>query len=458
MPPLASLRVRPFARAILAMLLLAACGGTEAKRQADAPPTNTDAPPAPSGAPGGSALADAAPSVVPVTARDSANPELDSLVRAAHAAGIPDAMLPPGARTTDAAAPADGATSPATQAPPAPNAAGGASLVPLASGLRVASTLAFPDGDRENVVTADVSDAGVTYAWHLRQQAPGGKAREYTLKRFVRAADLAGAPRRNDIVGTEGAEETPGYTFVTISRATYQQLRSGSPVRYTVTEMEQGLLGDAMGGIGASRVTYKGTLALVSSSPVPLPVLLDGRRTTLPALHLKGDFAFQEKRLGSEWWVLADSLHPLILKEVNGDNVLQVVRIDRPAVPDAVEASLAKDCRAELPGIYFAFGSAALDPASAPALALLAAMLGRHADWSLAIEGHTDNVGSAAANQALSQQRAEAVRTALASRLSGGAARLTATGFGATRPREPNTTLEGRARNRRVEVVRPCAS
>jgi OOP family OmpA-OmpF porin len=49
------------------------------------------------------------------------------------------------------------------------------------------------------------------------------------------------------------------------------------------------------------------------------------------------------------------------------------------------------------------------------------------------------------------------VRTALITRYHIAASRLRSEGFGAKRPREPNTTIEGRARNRRVELVRPCA-
>jgi len=73
------------------------------------------------------------------------------------------------------------------------------------------------------------------------------------------------------------------------------------------------------------------------------------------------------------------------------------------------------------------------------------------------IEGHTDNIGGDASNQTLSTHRAESVRDALSARYHIAPARLRSAGFGATRPREPNTTIEGRARNRRVELVRPCA-
>jgi outer membrane protein OmpA-like peptidoglycan-associated protein len=85
-------------------------------------------------------------------------------------------------------------------------------------------------------------------------------------------------------------------------------------------------------------------------------------------------------------------------------------------------------------------------------------MLKRHPDWSLAIEGHTDSIGGAASNKALSERRAGAVRAALISAFGIDASRLRASGFGATRPKESNATLDGRARNRRVEVVRPCGT
>jgi OOP family OmpA-OmpF porin len=81
-------------------------------------------------------------------------------------------------------------------------------------------------------------------------------------------------------------------------------------------------------------------------------------------------------------------------------------------------------------------------------------MLTDHADLKLVIEGHTDNVGAAAANQALSEKRAAAVRRALVETYGVAADRLTTKGFGATKPVAPNTTVEGRQNNRRVELVK----
>ena len=112
--------------------------------------------------------------------------------------------------------------------------------------------------------------------------------------------------------------------------------------------------------------------------------------------------------------------------------------------------------RVELPGIYFDFNSAALTPASDRTIAFIAAILTRHPDWTATLEGHTDSIGSAAANRALSQRRVEGVRERLVSAHHLNPATLRTTGYGSSRPRETNGTVEGRARNRRVELVRDC--
>jgi OOP family OmpA-OmpF porin len=70
------------------------------------------------------------------------------------------------------------------------------------------------------------------------------------------------------------------------------------------------------------------------------------------------------------------------------------------------------------------------------------------------VDGHTDNIGGDTFNLDLSQRRAAAVKQALATRYHIGPDRLSTAGFGATRPVESNDTMEGRARNRRVELVR----
>lgn len=83
----------------------------------------------------------------------------------------------------------------------------------------------------------------------------------------------------------------------------------------------------------------------------------------------------------------------------------------------------------------------------------IVAMMKSAPTLKLSIEGHTDNVGKAADNKALSERRARAVREAI---VAAGIApeRLTAAGFGQERPIADNRTEEGRAKNRRVELVK----
>ena len=101
--------------------------------------------------------------------------------------------------------------------------------------------------------------------------------------------------------------------------------------------------------------------------------------------------------------------------------------------------------------IYFEFGSATIKEESLPVLdQVVKILIGRDDFKTLHVEGHTDNVGSDAANEKLSTRRAQAVRTYLVKK---GVKRdkVQAAGFGKTKPVSTNTTAEGRAENRRVE-------
>lgn len=122
--------------------------------------------------------------------------------------------------------------------------------------------------------------------------------------------------------------------------------------------------------------------------------------------------------------------------------------------PRTLEQQLAKVRRVAVYGIHFDFNSAHIQPKSEPVLREIAGILRRNPTWRLSIEGHTDAVGSAAYNLALSQRRAAAVKAALIQRYGIGANRLTDVGYGEARPIATNATTKGRALNRRVELVR----
>ena len=124
---------------------------------------------------------------------------------------------------------------------------------------------------------------------------------------------------------------------------------------------------------------------------------------------------------------------------------------DEDGCPDLIRVDRRSGRIQILKEIHFATASDRILPASFAMLEEMSATLSEHAELGrIAIEGHTDAQGAAAANLKLSQRRAESVRRFL---IEHGvpADRMTATGYGETRPLRDNATAEGRALNRRVE-------
>jgi outer membrane protein OmpA-like peptidoglycan-associated protein len=119
----------------------------------------------------------------------------------------------------------------------------------------------------------------------------------------------------------------------------------------------------------------------------------------------------------------------------------------------AMYDALMSSGRVATQGILFDTGSDRIRPESTPTLKEMVGMLREHAELKLAIEGHTDNVGDAAANQTLSEKRAAAVKAFLVAQ-GVDEGRLKSTGFGASKPVASNDTPEGKQQNRRVELVR----
>ena len=112
-----------------------------------------------------------------------------------------------------------------------------------------------------------------------------------------------------------------------------------------------------------------------------------------------------------------------------------------------------RGCTIEVYGVNFDFDKATLRPESEPVLNAVLALFRDDAAYAAEVGGHTDNAGAAAYNMKLSGDRANAVKAWL---LAHGvlATRLSAHGYGATRPLVPNTTDENRFKNRRVELRR----
>jgi outer membrane protein OmpA-like peptidoglycan-associated protein len=103
--------------------------------------------------------------------------------------------------------------------------------------------------------------------------------------------------------------------------------------------------------------------------------------------------------------------------------------------------------------IHFDTGKSEIKSESKKALQNIAKYLNAHSDKKYIIVGHTDNVGDFEANLKLSKERADAVKNELVSKYSVKAEQLIAYGDGQTAPVTTNATKEGRAKNRRVEIV-----
>lgn len=124
----------------------------------------------------------------------------------------------------------------------------------------------------------------------------------------------------------------------------------------------------------------------------------------------------------------------------------------QPPTADAMKDQLDKAGHIAL-YINFDFDKATLKPDAQPIIAQIVALLKRNPDLKVSIDGHTDSVGEHDYNVKLSQARAAAVVAAITS-AGIDTARLTSAGYGPDKPIAPNDTVEGRAKNRRVELVK----
>jgi OOP family OmpA-OmpF porin len=128
----------------------------------------------------------------------------------------------------------------------------------------------------------------------------------------------------------------------------------------------------------------------------------------------------------------------------------QKVEIDA----DYLAGEIDKTGRVAVYGINFATGKADITADSARVLAEIGSLLARRPDLRLRIEGHTDNVGNAKSNQELSNKRAQSVKAWLGTKHGVKPERLETQGLGDSKPVADNKTEEGRAKNRRVELVK----
>lgn len=166
----------------------------------------------------------------------------------------------------------------------------------------------------------------------------------------------------------------------------------------------------------------------------------DERRTTIRVI-----------KNGLETWVAVEAFN-------DGRNyqldIIEKQQMQQEVVADAsaLQSGLQETGHVEVPGILFDTGKSVLKPESEPALAQVISLLQGTPSLKVWVVGHTDNVGTLESNMALSSARAAAVVKALVQK-GVAAGRLAPHGAGPYAPVASNATDEGRARNRRVELV-----
>lgn len=193
------------------------------------------------------------------------------------------------------------------------------------------------------------------------------------------------------------------------------------------------------------------------TAPSPLAIIRNHQQAVAA---IGGKTAYEDARYttltvtsqGKEVWVQVDTAwgggYVLTLVET------QPMRQDVVASAAAFKAGLAANGHVEVPGIFFDTGKAVLTPASEAAVAEVAALLKADATLRVYVVGHTDNTAALDVNTRLSHARAEAVVQALVGAHGIATGRLVARGVGPLAPVASNDDEAGRAKNRRVELVK----
>jgi len=320
-------------------------------------------------------------------------------------------------------------------------------IVPLKPGLTLSTTLhRATEGDDVECLTQIHDVDGVTIAatanCSMSTGTQGGSRR--TCRADMRSGYMyyTGAGDEPDILR--------GTTMFNLSTSAFNELKSKGTTRHRYVSVSDGaIIGDLDG-------------ALQRESIGKLSVIVNDRVVELPVVRATG--TLQGTAMGKPLQtrvtaaIVDDGRFPLVvdyaLPDVGAAGFS--VRYSKISFPTGgkIEQQLGGEQHIDVYGIYFDVNSDRLRTESDPVLRELADALQRNPQWQVTINGHTDAIGSAESNLDLSKRRSEAVRSALVERYGVAAERLSARGYGATMPKDTNETPEGRARNRRVELVR----
>lgn len=270
--------------------------------------------------------------------------------------------------------------------------------------------------------------------------------RGLTVNRNISIADRQGA--KSYVLGyaSDMPLMIPGTTSLGISGASLVELR-------TTGKTSLSLIHDTK----LSRID--GQLALLEKD-IKLSLLIEDQVVQVPAVHASGTFASGDKTGTGDFYFLDNKNNPLMLQSTiqfsweKEPRAERIVRVSAGAsMKSAMEQSLNTLRSYDLYGLHFDFDKSTLRPESASLIKDIATTLKNNPIWTLQINGHTDSIGDPAYNQKLSAERAAAVASALVKQ-GIEANRVQTGGVGETQPKGNNATLDGRALNRRVELLR----
>ncbi len=365
--------------------------------------------------------------------------------------------------------PAISADDPMTPCAAAPLPTQATAKIPLQAGTVVTTAWGLKNGDVENrdsVISTDANSVLLQANDSKWKDDDGHDRHADATMPIVCNGDLVSSDTYMTVEGTRIPRILHGVTRLRLSSNSFEEVKSTgkTSLRYFDTW-------DTRTG---KKPTYEGgLLTRVEPQDVPYPMIVNDQRVNLPAIHLAGIMASVGKDPRPKEWlpthseadvyVIDDPLDPLVLLWKLKDPVLhygkfrvEIVKIDYtvPKPVNLVEKQLTEQKRAVTYGIYFDFNKDTIKPESEPVLKEIVQAMTDNPDWKLTVEGHTDNIGGDTYNLDLSKRRAAAVKEALVTRYHIAPDRLANDGYGASRPVETNDTLEGRARNRRVELTR----
>jgi outer membrane protein OmpA-like peptidoglycan-associated protein len=342
--------------------------------------------------------------------------------------------------------------------------------IPLCAGLTIVTAISRPEGDYESIKTVvDVGERSITLAYSAQVPTGRGSLRIWRMRRTVLREDLGTATLYAHDFNSKGSQSIPGSTALGVSTAVLRALKR-------IGTADLGLIAAGSSGYPAVRAQRPNLyefeepwkLRRVGSGTVPVQVTVNDSTVALPAVQARGSYIGEK----AEFLFLDDEDNPLALQygfasggeEASESRALRVVQISHRCTGltrstgderiARLERVLREQRRAVVYDLYFDFNSDVIREESEPTLREIAEVMRRNPDWKLSIEGHTDDVASDRYNLELSSRRAASVKAALGARFSIADSRLTTAGLGESRPQDRNDTIEGRARNRRVELVR----